>query len=543
MDMKLRTGAQGLLSWILAVLGAVLLFFFVFYGRFHPTAGIWFAGGFCLLLAFSLLRGGSSGGETREIRASLDNIMREDCLDLCAAEQREDPLQSGLACQVGRFVGIIRKYLLPIAKNLQQFAFHFFSLERQLNRFFNAFFFMTEQITGGLASSKKVSDAMAEQLASSEEIAATAQNLARVASEVNTSMLSVSEGAKKGNIRLAEMEQVFKSAEKNTRQLEKEADDLSEKANSIRSTVRVISGIADQTNLLALNASIEAARAGEAGRGFAVVADEVKELADESKTAAKQIFSGLEDLIDGVHEAAKSIKSMSSFMKEVDATVQEVLTEIGGVLSGISKVSDASGRVASSAQELGASSEELAGSAQVVVEEAGNMRSLLSDVGREVTALRSVVESVRETTQDGSREAMDLIAELREIKMMTPSDFASAMEGAIRAHQDWVTRLKKTLQTGMMECETDSRRCRFGVFLSSVERPDAVSRDTWDNMLVMHERLHSLGHKVEDSLLEKDMKRAGDFCREAEGLSKELIALLGQIILICGRQENALAVR
>ncbi|MFX7780584.1 methyl-accepting chemotaxis protein, partial [Acinetobacter baumannii] len=55
---------------------------------------------------------------------------------------------------------------------------------------------------------------------------------------------------------------------------DKQAQRLTEAAQSMSGIVQMIHEITGQINLLALNATIESARAGEAGRGFAVVAAE-----------------------------------------------------------------------------------------------------------------------------------------------------------------------------------------------------------------------------------------------------------------------------
>jgi len=530
----LKAGMRNLLTWALGAAGVLLMVLFALYGRFSPSAGIWYGAGFLLLLALSLaIARAAPGGGEGEARAVLEHIMRGEYLDLRLANLDAGASDFPLTRVLVRFACVVRDFLLSMSKGLQQCTFNFFSLERRIGYFFKAFVMMSELITKGVASGEKVSGAAATQLASSEDIADTAQNLARVASDVNNSIRQAGEGAQKGNARLAEMGRVFKSAEENARRLEGNADELSVKMDAIAGTVRVVTGIAEQTNLLALNASIEAARAGEAGRGFAVVANEVKKLADECKSAASRISSSLEELVGGVHEVTASIKSMSSFMKDADTTVREVLGEIGGVLSTISKVSEASEVVAASAQELGASSEELTGSAQIVEKEADRMRRLLTDVGSEVESLHASAEALLSTAKDGAREASDMIGDMRAVKLMTPEEFALGIENAIEAHRNWINGLKSSLRLGRMEQETDPTRCRFGVFLSTVECPDAISRGVWKDMLALHEHLHAQGHRIEDALRADDRKNADRLCREAEKISKDLIAILRQMSASC----------
>jgi len=313
------------------------------------------------------------------------------------------------------------------------------------------------------------------------------------------------------------------------------------KMREISDFAGVVSEIADRTNMLALNAAIEAARAGEQGRGFAVVADEVRKLAEESKTAAATISKNLQELVSGVHTTSGGVETMAAKMNEANENVGAVLSEISALLEGISGISDSSERVAASAQELGASSEELAASAETVTRETEKMSSIFGDIEGKISSLSSTAEGLNETSKEGSIDAAALIERLSVLKAMKADDFADIAEDAIKAHKGWVANLKKFVEGGQWDLETNPQRCRFGIFLSFIERPEGASEELWSGILSMHEKLHGLGHTVNDAMQRGESGKAREVLKETVALSERLSASLLRVVEICrgqGEQER-----
>ena len=114
--------------------------------------------------------------------------------------------------------------------------------------------------------------------------------------------------------------------------------DLSQKSSSIGGIVESIRSIAQQTNLLALNAAIEAARAGDAGKGFAVVADEINSLSAESSEATGKIDDILQDIIEKVNDTDKIIGHNSKVVTESNEKLEDTVKIFQTILTSSDEV-------------------------------------------------------------------------------------------------------------------------------------------------------------------------------------------------------------
>lgn len=106
---------------------------------------------------------------------------------------------------------------------------------------------------------------------------------------------------------------------------------LNEKALEIDAVITAIDSISEQTNLLALNAAIEAARAGEQGRGFAVVAGEVRTLAGRTQDATVEI----KEMINNLQSETKLISRVAGETVEQANLSRQVMSDIGRDVSAI----------------------------------------------------------------------------------------------------------------------------------------------------------------------------------------------------------------
>lgn len=124
-------------------------------------------------------------------------------------------------------------------------------------------------------------------------------------------------------------EQVMQST-KSTKEV---AEKLLNGVGEIGITLNVINEISSSTNLLALNASIEAARAGEAGRGFAVVAGEVGNLAQNTQESLNDVQEVVQRIQDDVTEMSTFVNDNTEKMIHQNEALKKMFDGIGGMIT------------------------------------------------------------------------------------------------------------------------------------------------------------------------------------------------------------------
>ncbi len=491
------------------------------------------AGGASIGLLFRFL--GLCSSPAQVISEWLASLEQEKSIDIRKTidVSPNSPL-SGVARGLNVFVGKLREIFLSIIRGLHGFTFNFFRLERELSAFVDAFSGITEAVGKGVVASNAVGEAVSTQYASSEEISSTAQSLATLAAELNETVSSVTEKADSGRRALEEMNRSITEIGGGVESLTSRARDLSDKVSVIGSVVGAITGIAEQTNLLALNASIEAARAGDAGRGFAVVADEVRNLAEESKRAAARIGKSLDELVQDVRRTSAEADAIAAGMKDSDRTVSAAVDSIAAILGGVRAIGEATERVAASAEELSASSEELAATAETASKETTTMRDEFAAIGGSIREMAGRAGKLRASAAENASAAGTLIRGLKTVRAVTDRDFSEIAKAAVEAHKNWIATLREMASGGAASVETDPTRCRFGVFLSFIDKPDVVPGDLWSRVLSLHDELHETGHRATDALRRGSSALAEENVRKAEAIGETLVSLLEQAISVCG---------
>ncbi len=156
------------------------------------------------------------------------------------------------------------------------------------------------------------------------------------------------------------------------------SEEAAKAMDTIAGKIKMISDIAFQTNLLALNAAVEAARANEHGKGFSVVAAEVKKLAENSKTIAQEINDYSLTAVDASKKTLDKLKQLIPEVEQASVYIQEISNSSDEQNQGTMQINNAITELNSISQTNAAASEELAGSAELLTEQAQELKKIVA---------------------------------------------------------------------------------------------------------------------------------------------------------------------
>lgn len=219
-------------------------------------------------------------------------------------------------------------------------------------------------------------------VAATQEMSATAQQVAGIAVEVSTKTQDIQMEVNVSQQSLAQAANTSLELSSNMNTASEVITQVSARSEEINRILEVIGSIADQTNLLALNAAIEAARAGAHGRGFAVVADEVRMLASKTQASTGEISQMIATLQSDVQRAVAIIQQGREQADSGMAQTRRANEALQQVVEAVVEISDNIRQVATAAEEQSAVSEEITRNLTVI----GDAASQLSHLAQKANA-------------------------------------------------------------------------------------------------------------------------------------------------------------
>lgn len=339
----------------------------------------------------------------------------------------------------------------------------------------------------------------ADASAALQELAASAQETARIATEDLDSALLVQERgdaiARDAQAADAGAQQTLTSIRQLSEQaarLAQRIDELSKASQTIDGILQVIDAVAGQTHLLALNAAIEAARAGEAGRGFSVVADEVRSLAGATRQSAQDIRLKLHQIAATIAEAGAETRQTYAAVAVGQQQVDQVALQLHTIAESAQRVSSASETLGAHLRDSVAMSQEVAGAIEQV---ASGVASMSQEAGRISDALASQSDGLAQVETE-SVALFNLAAQ------RSPQLNLAFLDKRNGEHLAWVERLKRAIEAGRSDpgLQLNPHRCNLGRWYDNFQPSEREQAAILARLRAPHDALHGSAERIFQAL-------------------------------------------
>ncbi|HWQ64801.1 MAG TPA: methyl-accepting chemotaxis protein [Methanospirillum sp.] len=299
-----------------------------------------------------------------------------------------------IGIQVSEAVGLINKQVIDLASNAEEATASTEEVAAGAQQ--------VVRITGEVSSnSRQGEDSIIQVLKAMEDLNITVSEVSRKAEMVSVTATQANNFAKNGVELAQKSETAMNEIKRSSSEVDQIVKDINQKMDEIGKIVRLISDIANQTNLLALNAAIEAARAGEAGRGFAVVAAEVKSLAQDSRSSAENIADMITDLQNkaklantAMGYAGETVEVGSSALLETLDAFNQIAISIDEITRNATDVASSSEEQAASVEEVTASINEVSSLIQSTTRDAGDAAAATEEASSSIEQISRVITNV-----------------------------------------------------------------------------------------------------------------------------------------------------
>lgn len=322
------------------------------------------------------------------------------------------------------------------------------------------------------------------------------------------------------------------------------------KVGDVLTLITVINKIASQTNLLSMNAAIEAAHAGNAGRGFAVVAEEIRNLAVSTASNAKSISETLKTLVEHIESAAQLSKESGTAFQQIEEGVNHVsdsFTKINQQTTAVSQNAQEVVESTASLQEISASTtismnEMETGAREInsILEDSRNISDKLEHSMKDLTSQTHNINLITTKISSSFLVTHQSLFELLQSVMTYSQNEQNTVDveqrmstsNLILAHIHWISSTRTWIDGSVDVSKAelvDSRSCNLGKWLHSPGVSEAMGKEKFDRLNMVHEELHDYVKQIKELLESNQREKAEESYTILSEKSEQVVQMLTTI--------------
>lgn len=374
-------------------------------------------------------------------------------------------------------------------------------------------------------------DAIEETTANMSNVHQTIEDTTHTLNELQKDAQTLSADNDTTKLILEEVRALKVQMEADTQIMESKIGQLTTLAAEVDKVVGSVQEIANQTNLLALNAAIEAARAGEHGRGFSVVAEEVRKLADDTKDNLEGMRRFVADIGTAAEESKESLSRSLSSTQAIGEKIDVVAASIGSNMEKLKEVVVSVEAIDESMNYIEAAATHVNQAMEVTSNGAQGFANMTQMIREESEKSVSYAQDVAGIDDNFSKILGELFEGMaKSAGALTNEELQHIIEKAEAAHKAWVATMKKIVDTmTVLPLQTDSKKCAFGHFYSAIAIKNPRLKEDWLKLGSLHNTFHMTGTAAVAAVERGEQSEAQAVVKEAEALSKTLLALLTKL--------------
>ncbi|MBS4803415.1 MAG: CZB domain-containing protein [Clostridium sp.] len=365
-----------------------------------------------------------------------------------------------------------------------------------------------------ITASNSQSDIIQSMVASSEELASTADSVSESIQELSNDSNDTKAKALESVEEVDGIVKFIGDSFKGVQKIKEELNIVGSMVKDIKGVTDIIKQIADQTNLLALNASIEAARAGDHGKGFAVVANEIKGLAEYSNESIKTIYESIEALSMNTTEAVKCTDIVVNKLMNGREKLNLIPSNLHNIVELIESIDEKVSHIASISEEQTATTTVLANELSEMAKKELDLEKMCYSVGEEIYRISKYADEFRRKLMGDNELPLKVLLDMYKVD-----------------HLMWTWKVYNMI-LGLDSIDEEVARnynnCRLGEWYYS-NNDKFKNNKHFNDLEPLHIKLHNEAGEGVKAFKEGNIKLCYEHLKEMKRISKDVVKVIDKI--------------